>query len=251
MRSIYAILCLMCIHAAPPAATAPLSVYAAASTVTVLKPVEKIWVDETGDAMRIVYGSSGALARQISAGAPADIYLSANRKWIDYLIANKFARAESRRTILENRLALVAPKQSMRHAIVDLATDIPRILGKDGRLALGDPRHVPAGQYAQEALTALGIWKTIATKSARTRNVRLALALVQRGEASLGIVYSTDARAAAVRLITDFPEDLHTPIEYQAVLTASAQSEAATFLNLLTSPRAAVLYRDAGFTLPR
>jgi len=249
MRLIYISLLLFVLPAT--AAAAPLTIYAAASTIGAMEPLEKLWSHAHSRKLRVVYGSSGALARQISLGAPAHVYFSANPRWIDYLTDKKQLRAESRKTVLKNSLALIASAGAKRTPIVDLGDDILRLLGSGSRLALGDPRHVPAGRYAREALTSLGIWNALAPRSARTRNVRLALALVQRGETPLGIVYRTDARNdETVRVLATFPADLHSPIVYQAAATATHHPDTDAFLAFLTSSRAAQLYRDAGFGLP-
>ena len=249
MRLIYISLFLLVIS--QPAAAAPLTVYAAASTVTAMKPIEKLWKETHNRSLRIVYGSSGALARQISLGAPAHVYFSANPRWIDYLANQKAIRPESRKTIFANRLVLIGPTAAKRHTVTDLSVDLPRLLGRNGRLAIGDPRHVPAGRYARQALIASGIWKTVAPRSARTRNVRLALALVQRGEAPIGIVYRSDARNdKLVRILHKLPEHLHATIIYEAVATTTRHPKAVAFLSFLTSPVAIRAYRDAGFTVP-
>jgi molybdate transport system substrate-binding protein len=251
MRLISVSLLLLGLSLPAPAGASPLTVYAAASTIAVMRPIEDIWFQKTGKVLRIVHGSSGALARQISAGAPVDVFFSANAKWLDYLIGRKLAQTDTRKSVLVNRLALIVPAGTGRINIVDPATDIPKILTGNARLAIGDPRHVPAGQYAREALVSLGIWKTVRSKTARTRNVRLALALVQRGEAALGIVYRTDARhVPQVRILETLPKNLHSPIVYEAVLTSAAQPGAGKFLAFLTSDDALTLYRAAGFVVP-
>lgn len=249
MRLIFISLFLLGLNA--QASGASLTIYAAASTISAMKPIERLWSESNRPPVRVVYGSSGALARQISLGAPAHVYFSANRQWVDYLVEKRQVRAQSRKTVLANQLALIAPANAKRAAIVDLADDIPRLLGAGGRLALGDPRHVPAGRYAQEALTALGIWAALAPRSARTRNVRLALALVQRGEAHLGIVYRTDARNdPSVRVLATLPNELHTPIVYEAVATTTGHADTDAFLTFLTSSPVTRLYREAGFSVP-
>ena len=249
MRLTYVILFLLGLHA--QATAAPLTVYTAASTIGAMKPLEKLWSETKERELRMVYGSSGALARQITLGAPAHVYFSAHRRWVDYLVGKSRIRPDSRKPVFANRLVLIAPALAKRSAVIDLADDIPRLLGSSGRLALGDPRHVPAGRYAQEALTALGIWNAIAPRSARTRNVRLALALVQRKEAALGIVYRTDARNdPSVRVLVTLPDDLHAPIIYEAAATTTRHADTDAFLAFLSSPPAMRLYRDAGFAVP-
>jgi len=251
MRLIHISLFLLCFTQTMSAIAASLTVYAAASTVSAMKPIEKLWSETGKRNLRVVYGSSGALARQISAGAPAHVYFSANRIWVDYLVDEKLARPESRKTVMENRLALIAPASAKGISIASLARDVPRLLKDGGRLAMGDPRHVPAGHYAKEALTSLGIWSAVAATTARTRNVRLALALVQRGEVPLSIVYRTDALGdPLVRILDILPGDLHSPVEYQVVGTATRHPDSDAFLAFLTSDDALALYRAAGFVVP-
>ena len=248
MRLIYISLFVLGISIA--ANGAPLTIYAAASTISAMKPLEKLWSETNAGTLRLVYGSSGALARQISLGAPAHIYLSANSRWIDFLTNKTLIRPDTRKAVLTNRLVLIAPASSKRATVTDLSSDIPRLLGSDGRLAIGDPRHVPAGRYAQDALIAAGIWTSVNRRSARTRNVRLALALVQRGEAPLGIVYRTDARNdPLVRILATIPEHLHSTVLYEAVATRTNHPHTDKFLKFLSSSRAVRVYRDAGFAI--
>ncbi|PPR11419.1 MAG: Molybdate-binding periplasmic protein [Alphaproteobacteria bacterium MarineAlpha11_Bin1] len=248
MRFIFVPLAFIALTQPSQPEAAPLTVYAAASTLPVIHSIEKLWILKHSRKLRVVYGSSGALARQISAGAPADVYISANPKWIDYLIEKKSAHGETRHSVLENRLALISSTHAKRIRIKDLSSAIPAILATGGRLALGDPRHVPAGQYAREALRSLGIWNSINKQTAYTHNVRFALALVQRGEASLGIVYQTDARnVPLVQIIAKFPKELHSSIKYEVVGTRSGHRSTGDFIAILKSAEARTLYRTAGF----
>ena len=226
----------------------PLTVYAAASTLPLIRSIEKLWAQKFNRKLRVVYGSSGALARQISAGAPADVYISANPKWIDYLIEKKNAHAGSRNLVVENRLALIASANAEKVKIKDLSATITAFLTNGRRLALGDPRHVPAGQYAREALRSLGVWKSIIGKTVRTHNVRLALAMVQRGEAALGVVYQTDVRNdPLVQIIVQIPRELHSSIKYEVISIPSNHDSTNNFLAFLESREAKRLYRNAGF----
>lgn len=232
-----------------PTYAAPLTIYAAVSTIQPMKQVELLWANDGKKQLRIVHGSSGGLARQILSGAPANVFFSANKRWVDYLISAGVAVVASRRVIMKNRLVLIAPT-GKRHSITKLSIDIPRLLGKDGRIAIGDPSHVPVGLYAREAMTSLGLWNTIRSRSARTQNARLVLSLVQRRETPLGIVYRTEAEnEPSVQILKTFPEKLHTTIEYQAILTENAHPEADDFLDLLHSPKILSLYRTAGFVV--
>lgn len=232
-----------------PAHAKNLTVFAAASTVQVLDEIRNTWNAENSPQVRIVYGSSGALARQIENGAPADIYFSANSTWVDYLVKQKIARNETRQTIFRNRIVLIAPASAQLPTPFNLTTDIGAALGQNGRLAIGDPQHVPAGIYGRQALNGLGLWSQFAHRTVQTRNVRLALALVQRGEAPLGIVYYTDAlQTGQVRIIATINGSLHAPIEYQAVATKSANTAAATkLLTYLASDASRAIYRKFGF----
>ena len=199
----------------------------------------------------MIYGSSGTLARQISLGAPADIFFSANGAWIDYLEGKNIVRSETRRTVVTNKLVLIASLRTKPTAIVKLSEDIPRLLGDTGRLAMGDPRHVPAGKYARDSLEFIGIWDSIEPRIVRTRNVRHALALVQRSEAPLGIVYRSDVQNdGMVHVLTALPSNLHSPIAYEAVATLTRRPETDRFLSFLNSTSAERLYREAGFGIP-
>jgi molybdate transport system substrate-binding protein len=228
---------------------ADLTVFAAASTVQVMKAVRTVWNTDNSDDIRLIFGSSGALARQIETGAPADIFFSANRKWVDYLTDRDLVRSRTRQSVLKNRLVLVAPAERPQPASFDPVSDLSRTLGARGRLSMGDPRHVPAGIYAKEALTKLGIWPEMSRRTARTQNVRLALALVERSETPLGIVYRTDAlQSSRVRILITFSENLHSPIRYEAVATNSNNPRVARLLDFLQSDGAHRIYRKYGFT---
>lgn len=244
------ILLMLCV-AGFPALTAhakTLTVFAAASTVQVLDEVRNEWNAENEIPLRIVYGSSGALARQIDAGAPADIYFSANSAWVDHLAKHKRVRNHTRLTVFRNRIVLVAPAAAQLPNPFRLSTDLGSVLGQNGRLAIGDPQHVPAGIYARQALGGLGLWSRYVHRTVRTQNVRLALALVQRGEARLGIVYYTDAiHTGQVRIVATFNGALHAPIEYQAVATRTAGPAAEKLLAYLASDTGRAIYRKFGF----
>ncbi|MEE2996822.1 MAG: molybdate ABC transporter substrate-binding protein [Pseudomonadota bacterium] len=227
----------------------PLTIYAATSTLPLMAEIQSLWSNQGGSIkLRVVHGSSGALSRQITAGAPADVYISANPKWINRLIQNKIANPITRKTILKNRLVLIAPANAKPLKTKSLLSEIPAILANRGHLVLGDPRHVPAGQYAQEVLDSLGISQHVKAMTVHTNNVRLALALVQRGEAALGIVYHTDARNdPSVKILQTFPTNLHSAIKYEAVSTRSGHPYTNTFLAMLASAAAKTIYRNAGF----
>jgi molybdate transport system substrate-binding protein len=205
---------------------------------------------KTGDRIVVSYAASSALAKQIENGAPADLFISADLEWMDYLAAKKLIDAQSRSNLLSNRLVLIAPAGSS--VKLDVAPNFPlaATLG-GGRLSIADPEHVPAGKYARSALESLGVWGSVAGRTARSENVRAALVLVSRGEAPLGIVYRTDALAdVRVRTVAEFPESNHPPIVYPAALIASTKSPAARdFLEYLKSPAARALWTKHGFAL--
>ncbi|WP_280540481.1 molybdate ABC transporter substrate-binding protein [Chromohalobacter sp. 11-W] len=196
-----------------------------------------------------VYAASSTLARQIANGAPAAIYLSANERWMDWLDAQEGITLSHRHDVLGNRLALIAPRDSdLARFTPDETASIAERLG-DGRLALGNPEHVPAGIYAKQALTSLGQWQALAPRLARADNVRSALALVERGEAPLGIVYSSDAEASdKVKTLGLFPDASHEPIIYPMALIGDAPSDAAKSLaDWLDGRQAAAIFQRFGF----
>src|SRR3954462_7474536 len=177
---------------------APLTVFAAASLQDGLRALEPAWrAGPANPPLRLSFAASSALARQIEQGAPADLFLSADEPWMDYLAQRGLILPETRVSPLGNALALVAPANSpLAPFAIGPGTDLPALLGPQGRLAAGDPAHVPAGIYAKAALERLGQWAAIAPRLARAENVRAALLLVERGEAPLGIVYRTDVQAS-------------------------------------------------------
>ena len=224
----------------------PATVFAAASTRQVVEEIAAAWTASRDERLGMVFASSGALARQIEQGAPADVFISANGIWVDYLVSKNEADPAFRRALFRNRLALVAPRNS-RAGKPDGDAILAR-LGPRGRLAIADPRHAPAGVYARQALMSIGIWKSVAPQAARTRDVRGALALVERGEALLGVVYRTDASASgAARILTVFDASLHDPIVYHAVPVSRESRSVSRLLDFLSSPSAKEIYRRHGF----
>ena len=195
-----------------------------------------------------VAAASSTLARQIERGAPADIYLSANVAWMDYLAAHGLIELASLRNLLGNRLVLIAHRDSDLELSIQPGMDLAALLGRD-RLAIGDPDHVPAGIYAREALEALGIWTETRPRLAPSADVRGALVLVARGETPLGIVYASDAGlSAGVRTVAVFPERLHAPIVYPVALVAGRDSALARrFLRYLHSAAAKAIFARHGF----
>ena len=231
------------------ARAADVTVFAAASLSDALKLVGDAYNTETGRNVVFSFAASSALARQIEASPGADIFISADMDWMDYLDARGLIAQRSRIDLLGNRLVLIAPADSTVALSIKPHFDLSGGLG-NGRLALADPATVPAGKYARAALTALGVWGAVASRVAPAENVRVALAYVARSEAPLGVVYATDAKAEPeVRIVTVFPDNTHPPIIYPAALTKDAKPEARAFLDYLCGARASALFAKAGFIL--
>jgi len=229
---------------------ASITVFAAASLKNALDEAVLMYQKRTGTRVRVSYAASSALARQIEAAAPADLFISADLEWMDYLQQRGLIRPATRVNLLGNRLVLIAPSESQTSFPVDRNMPLVRTLG-DGRLAMADPDTVPAGKYGKAALEALGAWTGVASKVARAENVRAALALVARGECPLGIVYATDASAERrVRVVGVFPAGTHPPITYPAAVTAAAKNTAAeSLLRFLGSAEAKPVFEKHGFTV--
>lgn len=228
----------------------PVLVFAAASLKNALDDITAQYERETGRKVSVSYAASPALARQIESGAPADLFISADLDWMDYLQTRNLIKTETRANWLGNRLVLVAPRTSTATVTIGPGLSLTELLG-DGRLAMADPKTVPAGKYGRAALESLGIWQSVENRLAQTENVRAALALVSRGEAPLGIVYQTDAAADPnVRIAGTFPENTHPPIVYPIALTAqSANTDAAAFLAYARSPVTRPPLEQQGFTV--
>lgn len=225
-------------------------VLAAASLQEALSDAAKVWTGKRHAAPVLSFAASSALARQIEAGAPADLFISADEEWMDYVAGKQLLRPGTRATFLTNRLVLIAPVSSNARLTIGRNFPLARALG-DGRLAMADPESVPAGKYGKAALTALGVWSGVEGKIARAENVRAALALVERGEAPLGIVYATDARASArVRIVGTFPASSHSPITYPiAVLKTATNPEAEGFRRFLLSREGKAIFARRGFVV--
>ncbi|MBX5221008.1 molybdate ABC transporter substrate-binding protein [Rhizobium sp. NLR8a] len=235
---------------APAAAAEKLTVFAAASLKNALDAANAAWTSESGKEAVASYAASGALAKQIENAAPADIFISADRDWMDYLAERKLIKADSRSDLLGNRLVLVAEKDKAKPVEIKQGFDLAALLG-DGRLAMGEPKSVPAGKYGMAALEKLGVWASVESKVAGAESVRAALALVSRGEAPYGIVYQTDAAAdKGVAIVGTFPADAHPPIIYPvAILAESKNPDAAAYLDFLKSDKAAAFLTAQGFTI--
>ena len=235
---------------ATPAAAEPepVTVFAAASLKTALDAASAAWTEATGNRARIAYAASSALARQIEHGAPTDVYLSANVRWMDYLQEKGLIETTSRRDLFGNSLVLIAPKTSPVTLSLSPATDLAGALG-GGRLAVANTAAVPAGLYAKQALTSLNLWSQVQPHLAEAQHVRAALALVARAEAPLGVVYATDANAEpGVRVVATFSADSHSPIIYPAALVRPTdRPEAAAFLAFLASDAGAEHFLAQGF----
>jgi len=250
--------CLLVLLLSPPFALVPPAAAHAANTIVFAAASLKDAFDEaaqrfdadTGNRTTISYGASSALARQIEHGAPADIFVSADAEWMDYLDERKLIRTESRVNLLSNRLVLISPVASAIGIRIEHGFPIAGTLGRD-RLAMADPDHVPAGKYGRAALESLGVWTLVSGKIARSENVRAALALVARGEAPLGIVYRSDALAERkVRIVDEFPASSHPRIVYPAALTAASRSASAPgLLAFLRAPAVRAIWLRHGFTV--
>ncbi|HXA70149.1 MAG TPA: molybdate ABC transporter substrate-binding protein [Stellaceae bacterium] len=224
-------------------------VFAAASLKNALDEASASYQQEAATGVLIAYAASSTLAKQIENGAPADLFISADLDWMDYLQQRNLIKAETRVTLLGNRLVLIAPAESTATVEIRPGFPLADMLG-DQRLAMGDPGAVPAGKYGKAALEKLGIWPSVAAKVAPAEDVRAALLLVERRETPLGIVYATDAAAdKGVRIVASFPKDSHPPILYPAAEVASGGNPAAAaFLAYLKSERARPFFERQGFT---
>ncbi len=235
---------------APPAAAArqgPL-ILAAASLQEAMNAAADGWAGKGHPRPRISFAGSSALARQIEAGAAADLFVSADEAWMDEVERKGLLRSRTRVSFLGNALVLIAPRNSSTKLSIGPGFPLARALGA-GRLAVANPKGVPAGIYARQALTRLDVWGSVSGKLAPAENVRAALALVSRGAAPLGIVYATDARAEPdVRVVGTFPPTSHETISYPvAILKASHNPDAEGFRRFLLSAEGKAIFRRFGF----
>jgi len=225
------------------------TVFAAASLKNALDAVAKDWRQETGNEAVVSYAATSALAKQIEQGAEAEIFISADLGWMDYVAERHLIDPKTRIDLLANRLVLIAPRDS--DLAVTIAPNFPlaALIG-DRRLAIAGVEAVPAGKYGKAALQSLGVWDAVKNKLAQAENVRAALRLVSRGEVPLGIVYASDAKADPdVKVLGLFPEDSHPPIVYPAAKLARSDSTAAdAFLDYLRTAQAARRFQEHGFT---
>lgn len=237
------------------ARAADVLVFAASSVTNAIQDINALY-GKTGHGKTgrgtaaAAFGSSGMLARQIENGAPAHILISANYDWINYLSRRLLIHPQDMRTLMTNSLVLIAPADSTIKLTAKHGFPLLEKL-RGGRLAIADPAHTPAGAYAKAALTALGVWDTVARRTARGHNVREALALVERGGAPLGIVYATDAKISRnVRIVAPIPAKYHAPIRYAAALIAGRKTSAALrYFAFLASDEAKAVFRKHGFVV--
>lgn len=231
------------------AQAASLTVFAAASLTDALGDVGKAYKAKTGNDAVFSFAASSALARQIEASGGADIFLSADTDWMDYLDNRGLIAHDTRKNLLGNHLVLIAPADAKVSLTIAPHFDLLGALG-GGRLAVADPDSVPAGKYAKTALTQLGVWNAVVNHLVNAENVRVALTYVARGEAPLGIVYTTDAMSEKrVQIVGTFPENTHAPIVYPAALVKDAKPEAKAFLDFLNGPEARAIFEKDGFII--
>jgi molybdate transport system substrate-binding protein len=229
-------------------ARADVTVYAAASLTNALKDISTAYKAAQGVTIKNSFAASSTLAKQIEAGAPAQIFASADRKWMDYLQARKLVDRASRTDLLGNTLVLIAPAAEPR-TVAMTAGQPPRF---EGRLCMGEPGSVPAGIYGKEALTNLGWWEALKGRVVGTDDVRTALAFVERAECPLGIVYETDAKVSAKVMIAGvFPVGSHAPVVYPFALLPGASEEARAFFRYLQGAEARAVFVRYGFLLPK
>lgn len=231
-----------------PVEADPVTMFAAASTIDALREIGALYESQGHDRVRFSFASSSTLAKQIENGAPADLYLSADELWMDYLERRNLVADGTRRDLLGNSLVLIAPLNSRPPLRIKQNFDLLGWLGDD-RLAIGDPDHVPAGIYGRQALESLGVWRQLQSKLARASDVRGALAFVERGEAAAGIVYSTDVVRNKVRVLGTFPSDSHAPVRYPVAIVAGHDNESTrAFYEYLQSEGAWTIFVRYGFT---
>ena len=227
-----------------------LIIFAAASLKDALDEANAAYQHENSQETATSYAASSTLAKQIEAAAPADVFISADLDWMDYLAKRNLIKPETRANLLGNRLVLIAPVNSPLNLAIGPNFPLAQALG-NGRLAIADPNGVPAGRYGKAALESLSVWSTIADRLAPAENVRAALALVARGETPLGIVYQTDAASDKdVKIVGIFPQDTHPPIIYPIAVVASSTNPAALgYLAYLKSRAARPTFEKHGFTV--
>jgi len=250
MRRLFLVLGLLAFLVPSAAWAQQLTMFAAASLTDALKDVSAAWEKQGHPPLRLSFASSSTLARQIAEGAPANLFASADEKWMDYLAKANAIVPDTRKDLLSNQLVLVVPKDRARKVTIGPDLDLAALLGPNGRIATGDPAHVPVGIYAKQALTKLGLWSKVEPRLARAEDVRGALLLVERGEAPAGIVYATDAAVAPGVVIAGvFPESSHDRITYPfAVVRSGDTPEARALMAYLAGPDARAIFVRRGFS---
>lgn len=227
-----------------------LLVFGAASLTDVLEDLSQEWTRRAGVRVKLSFAASSVLARQIEAGSRADVFVSADAEWMDYLSARQLIAPHSRRDLAGNSLVLIAPADSRVELRLRPGMSFETALGR-GRLATGDPDSVPVGRYARAAFLSLGVWDQLKSRLVPADNVRGALNFVARGEVPLGVVYATDAKAEkAVRIVDTFPAATHAPIIYPAAATSAARPESIAYLTYLSGADAAITWQKYGFKEP-
>jgi molybdate transport system substrate-binding protein len=228
-----------------------LVIFAAASLKNALDDIAAAWTkDAAKTAPKISYAASSALAKQMEQGAPADLFISADTDWMDYVDKKDLIKKDTRVNLLGNKIVLIAPKDSKVAVDIKPGFDLAKALA-GGKLAMANVDAVPAGKYGKAALEKLGAWNRVKDSIAQAENVRAALLLVGRGEAPLGIVYATDAAAEPnVKIVAAFPPDSYPPVIYPAAVTKDATSaDAKGFLDYLKSSKARPAFEKQGFTV--
>lgn len=233
----------------PAQDNATLTVFAAASLRNALDDFNAQYTKATGIKVTASYAATSALAKQLESGAPADVFISADLKWMDYAIEKKLVNAGTRVNLLGNELVMIAPKDSkLDKMAIAKGFDIVKLAG-DSRIAVADVKAVPAGRYAKAALESLGVFAAAEPKLAQAENVRAALAYVSRGETAIGIVYATDAKAdPGVKIVGAFPDGSYPPVTYPVAATPAAKPITAKYLEMLRSPAARATFEKHGFS---
>src|SRR5258705_7568093 len=251
LAGLFLSLAILCGSALSPALAQDktLTVLAAASMKNALDEIDAAYTEKIGVKITVSYAASSALAKQIEQGAPADVFISADTDWMDYAIGKKTINEPTRVNLLGNSIVLIAPKDSkIENVDIGAGFDLAKLAG-DGKIATGDVKSVPVGKYAKAPLEKLGAWQAAEPKFAMAESVRAALTLVARGEANLGIAYSTDAKVEpGVKIVGTFPADSHPPIIYPVAATTTARAEAAEYLAYLRSSAAKAVFDTYGFT---
>ena len=247
MRTTPTAVLLLALSIAAARAEDAVRVYAAASLTNAIGEISQAWTQAGHPKPTLVFAASSALAKQVENGAPADVFASADRRWMDYLAERKKIDPASRVDLVGNELVLVTPKYRGFAVTLDKTFDLAGAF--EGKVCTGEPDVVPVGTYAKQALISMGWWSALASRVVGTEDVRTALAFVERGECPLGIVYATDAAISGkVEIVGRFPASTHDPIVYPFAVVAGAGPQAAAFLEYLRSEAARQAFRKHGFT---